>query len=86
VAGEYNSNTSSTPESFLAALIASRMAKKTDEPIKSGGSPTTSQSGNCELGVTSSRSLDCSKILPFDILKETYSEVLGNIPAVSLEE
>ena len=40
VAGENNSRTSSTPASLRAELIASRMAKKTEEPINKGGSPT----------------------------------------------
>lgn len=40
VAGENSSRTSSTPASFRAELIASRMAKKTEEPMNKGGSPT----------------------------------------------
>ena len=40
VAGEDSSRTSSTPASFRAELLASRMAKKTEEPMNKGGSPT----------------------------------------------
>lgn len=40
VAGENSSRTSSTPASLRAELIASRMAKKTEEPMNNGGSPT----------------------------------------------
>jgi len=40
--------------------------------------------GIVEPDVTSSRSLNGSKVLPFDVLKETYSEVLRNVPDVSL--
>lgn len=40
VAGECNSNTSSSPHCFLAAFNASLMAKNTADPMNSGGSPT----------------------------------------------
>lgn len=40
VAGESNLNHSVLPDSFLAALIASRIAKKIDDDRNNGGSPT----------------------------------------------
>ncbi|KAK3064174.1 hypothetical protein LTR53_018594, partial [Teratosphaeriaceae sp. CCFEE 6253] len=40
VAGLFRLSTSVTPHCLRAALSASRMAKKTHEPRKSGGSPT----------------------------------------------
>lgn len=84
VAGECNSNISFTLASLLAALIASRIAKKTEEPKKRGGSPTIKMRKCSWMRCTSSGSLNCSKILPFHILEETYSEILWDVPDISM--
>jgi hypothetical protein len=90
VAGENSSRTSSTPESFRADLIASRMAKKTEEPMNNGGSPTTELVFMKEYRArriregTSAGSLDGLEIFPFDVLEETDSEILRNIPVIRI--
>lgn len=40
VAGAFNVNKGSTPDSFLASLIASRIAKSIELAKNKGGSPT----------------------------------------------